>query len=63
MQDVKPFWASRTIWVNIIAGVAGLAGAFGIDFGLTAEQQAQIVGGILIVANIILRLVTKTAVK
>lgn len=58
----KPFWTSKTLWVNVVALVASVTGAFGIDVGLTPEAQASIVGGIMAVANIVLRLVTKQPV-
>lgn len=63
MEDSKPFWASKTLWTNVIAGGVAVATAFGLDLGLDAEAQTAIVGGILAVANIVLRVVTKTAVS
>jgi hypothetical protein len=52
---------SRTIWVNLVALVAALLAAFGVaDIG--AEAQASTVAGIMAVANIILRFVTKTPI-
>mgnify|MGYP001401591240 CR=1 FL=1 len=62
-METKAWYASRTLWVNIIAGVVTAAGAFGIDLGLTPETQAQLVAGVLVIVNIALRLVTKTAIK
>lgn len=62
-METKPFWASKTIWVNFIAGVVAVTGAFGIDLGLTPEAQTSLVGGIMAVVNIVLRLVTKTGVS
>lgn len=59
----KPWWASKTIWVNIIAAVAAISTAFGLDLGLGPEQQTAIVGGIMAVANVILRLVTDSPIK
>ena len=57
----KPFWASKSLWVNIVAGAGAISTAFW-DTGLDAETQIAVVGGIMAVVNIILRLVTKTAV-
>ncbi len=54
----KPWWASKTLWVNVLALIAAVTGAFGIDVGLDAETQTAIVGGIMGVVNIVLRLVT-----
>ena len=56
------FYASRTLWVNVVATVATLAGVFKIDLGLTPEVQATVVTTILALVNIALRLVTKTAI-
>lgn len=58
----KPFWASKTLWVNAVALVAALAAAFGLDLGLDAETQGTLVAGALALVNIVLRLVTRTGV-
>jgi hypothetical protein len=60
--ETKPFWQSKTLWVNVIAGVATVAGVFKLDLGLTPEVQAELATGILAVVNIVLRFTTKTAV-
>ncbi len=62
MKNSKPFWASKTLWVNVFALVASVTGAFGLDIGLTPEAQTSIVGGVMAIVNIILRLVTKAGV-
>lgn len=59
MEDAKPFWASKTLWVNVVALVAAVTGAFGLDLGLTAEVQTSLVAAALTVTNIVLRLVTR----
>lgn len=61
-MDSKPFWASKTLWVNMLAFVAAVAGGFGMDLGLDPETQASLVGGVMAVVNIALRLVTKEPV-
>jgi hypothetical protein len=61
-MDTKPFYASKTLWVNVLAMLAAVTGAFGIDIGLDPETQTAVVGGIMAVVNIILRFMTKTAV-
>jgi len=61
-METKPFWASKTLWVNAIALVAAISGAFGMDLGLDPETQAAIVGAVMSIANIVLRFVTKSAV-
>lgn len=62
MENSKPFWASKTLWVNAIAGVAAVSTAFGLDLGLNPEAQTAIVGGIMAIANMVLRLVTNKGV-
>tara|TARA_B100002049_G_scaffold235752_1_gene220851 strand:- start:260 stop:454 length:195 start_codon:yes stop_codon:yes gene_type:complete len=57
-MNSKPFWASKTIIVNIVALIAAIATAFGLDVGLDAETQGTIVAGIMAVVNVGLRLVT-----
>jgi len=59
-MDSKPWYASKTIWANVIAFVATMAVVFGVDlpFELTPEAQAEIVAAIMAVVNIVLRFVT-----
>jgi len=61
-MDTKPFWASKTLWVNAIALVAAISGAFGMDLGLDPETQTAIVGAVMSIVNILLRFVTKSVV-
>jgi hypothetical protein len=44
MDDIKPWWASRTIWASIIAVVAVIAGYFRYD--IAAADQAALVDAI-----------------
>lgn len=60
MEETKPWYASRIIWVNAVGLIAAVGAGFG--FGLDAETQATIVGGILAVINILLRINTKKPV-
>lgn len=62
METTKPWYASRTLWANIIGGAVAVATAFELDLGLDAEGQAAIIGGIMAVINILLRLNTRSAV-
>jgi len=62
-METKSWYLSKTLWVNLLAGVATVAGVFGLDLGLDAATQAEIAVGFLAVANIVLRLVTRTAVS
>ena len=59
----KPVWASKTLWVNLIALAAAVSTAFGVDLGLNPETQVVVVGTVMSVVNIILRLVTKAPVS
>lgn len=61
-METKPFWQSKTLIINVLAGAAAVAGAFGLDLGLDSTAQAEIATGALAVLNIVLRLVTKTTV-
>lgn len=56
-MDSKPWWASKTIWVNFLAFGAMIAAAFGLDlpFDLTPEFQTEIVAIVMAVVNIVLR--------
>ena len=59
----KPFWASKTLWVNLIALAAAVSTACGVDLGLNPETQVVVVGTVMSVVNIILRLVTTAPVS
>lgn len=63
MEDSKPFWASRTLWANAIALLALVALRFGLDLGLDADTQAEILAGVMVLVNVALRLDTSKAVK
>ena len=63
MMEAKSIFASRTVWATLIAFVATMAGAFGLDLGLDADTQAAIVGGIMAVVSIVMRAITKEPVK
>ena len=58
----KPWYLSKTLWANGLAGLVTVLGIFGIDLGLAAEQQATIVSAVMVVVNIVLRFVTKEPV-
>ena len=62
-MQTKAWWSSKTIWVNVLAGVAAIAAGFGIDLGLTAEVQSQVVVGVLSAVNVALRVVTSSALR
>ena len=62
-MKTKTWWSSKTIWVNVMAGVAAIAAGFGLDLGLTAEVQSQVVVGVLAAVNVALRVVTSSALS
>ena len=61
-ESPKPLWASKTFWTNIIGALALLAPQFNITV-MNEAAQTQLVAGLLIVANLILRKVTKGPIK
>lgn len=61
-METKPWYASKTLWANIVAGVAALSGAVNIDLGLTPEAQTQLVVGIMAIVNFALRFTTNSGV-
>ncbi len=61
-MKAKPFWTSKTLWINVIALIAALGGIFEIDIGLTPVVQTAMVTSIMAVVNMILRAITKSAV-
>lgn len=50
METERP-WQSRTMWKSLIATVIGIATVFGIDFGITPEQQVELLGAVMIVVG------------
>ena len=60
---MKSIFASKTFWANIVAIIATVAGMFGLDLGLDAATQAQIVTGVMAIVNIALRFVTDEPVS
>ena len=55
MLDTKNWWASKTIWINLIA----LAGSIAISLGCNPGRWAEISTVTLAAANLALRLITK----
>jgi hypothetical protein len=62
-METTKWFASKTLWVNVVAAVATLAGVFKLDLGLTPEVQATVVTTILALVNIVLRFVTTTPIS
>jgi hypothetical protein len=63
MGTGKHWYASKTIWANVVALIAAVAMSAGLDLGLDPETQATIVAGILAIVNVVLRLITREPVK
>lgn len=62
-MDSKPWYQSKVLIINVLAGGAAVASAFGVDLGLDDATKAEIAGGLLAVINIVLRaFFTKTAI-
>lgn len=61
-METTKWYLSKTLWVNVVAAAATLAGVFKIDLGLTPEVQATVVTTVLALANVLLRLTTNTAI-
>ena len=63
---MKSLFVSKTFWANAVATVAFLLSITGhglpVDIA-TPEAQAQVVGLIMSIVNIVLRTVTKEPVK
>ena len=59
----KKWFESKTLWANIVAGIIAVAAAFGIDIGIDEQTSAALVRGIMALVNVVLRLVTKTALS
>jgi len=57
-METKPFYKSKTLWANLLAGLAAILTSFGFTFGLDPENQTAIIGGIMAIANMLLRLTT-----
>ena len=66
MDDVetKPWYASKTIWAQVISVVASVATAAGVHVLENPETQSMVVGVVVAIATIVFRVVSKpTAIK
>ena len=61
-MEAKKWFQSKTLWVNLLAGIGAITGAIGIDIGLTPEMQLSVVTAIMAVVNVVLRVKTKQPV-
>jgi hypothetical protein len=62
--QMKPWYASTTLWFNAIAFISGL-GVYLLDQDLIKQypETVTIIGGVVTVANFILRFKTMTAIE
>lgn len=61
--QVKAWWQSKTIWLNLIVTAAAVAAAIGgARFDVPPDAAAAIAGGVVAVINIGLRVLTKKPV-
>ncbi len=65
MNDWKNFFASRTVWANIVGFVALVASGFGMDVPQpdqdgAADALLQVVAGLSFLASTIFRVMAKT---
>ena len=61
-MEAKKWFESKTLWVNLLAGIGAITGAIGIDIGLTPEMHLSVVTAIMAVVNVVLRVKTKQPV-
>ena len=54
----KSWWASKTLWFNILAFIAAIASAFGYT-GELSPEWAVFVPAIIAIVNVLLRLMVK----
>jgi len=63
MTDSKYWWQSRTVWVNVVATLFAILGAFKLlPGGLDQESVVTAIMGAVAIANVVLRLVTHQAI-
>lgn len=59
MEQTKTWWASKTVWVNLLA----LCGSIALAWGMEETTWAEISTTVLAVVNLGLRLVTNSSLK
>jgi hypothetical protein len=63
MTDSKYWWQSRTVWVNVIATLFAVLGTFKLlPTSLDQDSVVTATMGAVAIANVVLRLVTRTAI-
>lgn len=59
---MKPWYQSKTIWFNVLAGAVAVAGVLGFGQFQPDKATVETIGMLVAVVNIILRYVTKEPV-
>ena len=59
MPEVKPWYLSKTILVNILMGLAMVIASFAPEVGAFIKENFAEAGGAWAFVNIILRIITK----
>ena len=63
MTDTKNWWQSRTVWVNVVAALFAVLGAFRLlPANLDQDSVVTAIMGAVAIANVVLRLVTRQAI-
>jgi len=63
MTDSKYWWQSRTVWVNVVAILFAVLGAFKLlPTGIDQDSIVSAIMGVVAIANVVLRLVTRHAI-
>ena len=57
MEESKPFWQSKTLWVNALIAILGMLSAS------TVADNPEAAAGLVAFVNIVLRAVTKGSVS
>jgi hypothetical protein len=58
---MKPFWKSKTVWINFLSIIGAIAAGQGID--VSPEVQSQVIAAGMGIGNIILRSITTTGIS
>ncbi|MDA8408151.1 MAG: hypothetical protein M0T73_15000 [Deltaproteobacteria bacterium] len=59
MENSKKWWASKTIWINLVA----LSGSIAISLGCDSGRWAEISTVTLAAVNLVLRLITREEIS
>jgi len=63
MTDSKYWWQSRTVWVNVVAILFAVLGTFKLlPTSLDQDSIVSAIMGVVAIANVVLRLVTRHAI-